>query len=504
MAVAGEPLPLLDAEAEEFLFNRNDSVWHERALLWRSGDRWEVITPAVPDFELLPPRIGRPRCIQLCEYTFTDRNGDQWFCCRPCCLSHGHAGLCRCLRCARNRVPPGGLVTVFPLVKEANGIEVGADLIVGRRAASRRVTGETGALAPPGAAPAFPVLPSRPSKGDGWKEKLRIGDGAPEGSALVLAETVDDILQVGAEVMLDAAQGYQVDATNALHNVVGRWSRCELMKVVDIPGSVEEVLVRYGRASSNKSDVVVPKASVVTPVSSEVRMIIDVRRANRMFRTPPGVDLCTAEGVSRTEGGLPKSPNSKRCLRSCDSCRMALCMDDHGHQDEFHFCMSCLINGAADHLGMDGHGHQDEFHFCMSCRIDGTADHLAEVESTNHGNCTQPICQHCGQPGGHSRLLTLMSARCGRRIHRVCSLEHYSSCNECQGVNQAGSRRVWNDRELIDGRRMPFAPGESSGAAEAGAEALGEDGLPRGGKGGKAGGKRARAKARALAAPGGT
>ena len=65
--------------------------------------------PAVPDFEHLPPRTGRPRCNRACENTFIDRNGDRFFCYRQCCLSHGHAGLCLCLRCARNRVPPGGL-----------------------------------------------------------------------------------------------------------------------------------------------------------------------------------------------------------------------------------------------------------------------------------------------------------------------------------------------------------------------------------------------------------
>ena len=65
------------------------------------------------------------------------------------------------------------------------------------------------------------------------------------------------------------------------------------------------------------------------------------------------------------------------------------------------------------------------------------------------------------------------------------------------------SRKEKEHRELMDGRRRLFAPGESSGAADAGAEALGEDGLPGGGKGGKASGKRARAKAKPLAAPGG-
>ena len=36
-----------------------------------------------------------------------------------------------------------------------------------------------------------------------------------------------------------------------------------------------------------------------------IRMIIDARRANRMFKDPPGVELCTAEGFSRTEVCLP-------------------------------------------------------------------------------------------------------------------------------------------------------------------------------------------------------
>ena len=200
------------------------------------GDRWEVITPDKDRYlEVLKPgRKGPLKLIRLnasgaspaglkeSVYRFKDY---------PSVELHNKR-LKESFEDALKKY--GGLVTVFPLVKDADGIGVGSDLIVGRRAATRRITGKTGATAPAGAAPALPILPSRPSKGDGWKEKLRIANGAPEGSAWVLAETVDDFLQVGAEVTLDAEQDYQVDATNALHNVGGRWARCELMKVVDI------------------------------------------------------------------------------------------------------------------------------------------------------------------------------------------------------------------------------------------------------------------------------
>ena len=204
MAVAGEQLQLLDAEVEEFLlpgdfvliFYRNDSVWHERAVLWKFGDRWEVITPDKDRYlEVLKPgRKGPLKLVRLnangacpaglkeAVYRFKDYPSIELHNKR---LKESFEDALRIY---------GGLVTVFPLVKDADGVEVGADLIVGRRAASRRVTGKTGALAPAGAAPAIPSLPSRPSKGDGWREKLRIADGAPEDSAWVLAETVDDIL----------------------------------------------------------------------------------------------------------------------------------------------------------------------------------------------------------------------------------------------------------------------------------------------------------------------
>jgi hypothetical protein len=35
------------------------------------------------------------------------------------------------------------------------------------------------------------------------------------------------------------------------------------------------------------------------------RIIVDARRANRHFRTPPHVDLCTSEGISKIEVEVP-------------------------------------------------------------------------------------------------------------------------------------------------------------------------------------------------------
>ena len=37
-----------------------------------------------------------------------------------------------------------------------------------------------------------------------------------------------------------------------------------------------------------------------------IRMIIDARQPNRMFRVPPGVELCSSEGFACTEVSLPE------------------------------------------------------------------------------------------------------------------------------------------------------------------------------------------------------
>ena len=176
MAAAGEPLPLLDAEAEECLLPGdfvlilylNDSVWHERAVLWRFGDRWEVITPDKDRYlEVLKPgRNGPLKLVRLNASGVSPaglREAVYRFQSYPSIELHNKRlkdSFEDALRIYGDRV------SLFPLVKDADGIEVGADLIVGRRAASRRVTGKTGALALSGAAPALPTLPARPSRGD--------------------------------------------------------------------------------------------------------------------------------------------------------------------------------------------------------------------------------------------------------------------------------------------------------------------------------------------------
>ena len=59
---------------------------------------------------------------------------------------------------------------------------------------------------------------------------------------------------------------------------------------------------------------------------------------------------------------------------------------------------------------------------------------LRNRNNIHDGNSTQQVCQHCGQPGGPSQFgLTFMSARCGRRVHRVCVAEHHSICDDCIG-----------------------------------------------------------------------
>ena len=69
-----------------------------------------------------------------------------------------------------------------------------------------------------------------------------------------------------------------------------------------------------------------------------IRMIIDARRSNRMFRPPPGVDLCTAEGLSRTEvvlpaGVMPWSAEGKKKIAE-----VGLCMGLADVDNCFHRC----------------------------------------------------------------------------------------------------------------------------------------------------------------------
>lgn len=52
----------------------------------------------------------------------------------------------------------------------------------------------------------------------------------------------------------------------------------------------------------------------------KIRLILDARSANRMFRDPPGVELCTAEGFSRIEVSVPEgaSPGSPEFVEALE------------------------------------------------------------------------------------------------------------------------------------------------------------------------------------------
>ena len=70
----------------------------------------------------------------------------------------------------------------------------------------------------------------------------------------------------------------------------------------------------------------------------QIRMTIDGRRANRMFKTPPEVDLCTAEGLGRTEVSLPKgvTPWSQEGKAFLNNFGLCLGLADAGNC--FHRC----------------------------------------------------------------------------------------------------------------------------------------------------------------------
>ena len=67
-----------------------------------------------------------------------------------------------------------------------------------------------------------------------------------------------------------------------------------------------------------------------------IRMILDARRVNQRFRPPPGVELCSSEGLSRVELELPQhiSPESPEGRAILDEARVHLGNGDA--KDAFH------------------------------------------------------------------------------------------------------------------------------------------------------------------------
>ena len=77
-----------------------DTGWADPASApkQKSDRNWQLRRPGA-DYS------DSERCTRACENTFIYSNGDTFVCFRQCCLSRGHEGFCRCLYCARNRVP---------------------------------------------------------------------------------------------------------------------------------------------------------------------------------------------------------------------------------------------------------------------------------------------------------------------------------------------------------------------------------------------------------------
>ena len=77
-----------------------------------------------------------------------------------------------------------------------------------------------------------------------------------------------------------------------------RRERLQLMRSILRSGLVRALLAGRGKERASPFFVAKPK-------SDKIRIIVDARRSNLRFRSPPGVTLCTAEGLRRIEVDKP-------------------------------------------------------------------------------------------------------------------------------------------------------------------------------------------------------
>ena len=75
---------------------------------------------------------------------------------------------------------------------------------------------------------------------------------------------------------------------------------------------------------------------VIKTGKKKFRLVIDARRANRHFATPPGVNLCSVEGLSKIEVVVPDDfdPSSEAGLKLMRDLDMTLGVADVA--DAFH------------------------------------------------------------------------------------------------------------------------------------------------------------------------
>jgi hypothetical protein len=93
-----------------------------------------------------------------------------------------------------------------------------------------------------------------------------------------------------------------------------------------------------------------------------IRMIVDARRANRHFRPPPHVALCTAEGITRIEMELPDdvdpwTPDGVRMLSEACSALGILDVKDCFHRMVIPLWLSkyfCFKQVRAKDVGLSG------------------------------------------------------------------------------------------------------------------------------------------------------
>ena len=152
-----------------------DHVWHERAVLWKIGKDWEVVTPDDDEYieALAPGGKGPVKLLVLSANGIVPASVTEpvyRFSSYPLEAEH-NARLRTSFQSAKAQ--DGNHAQLFSQVKGYDGVEVASDLIVGWTGIPLRLTGKTGLMAPPsGAAPPLPRLPAVPSRSSSLRRRL--------------------------------------------------------------------------------------------------------------------------------------------------------------------------------------------------------------------------------------------------------------------------------------------------------------------------------------------
>ena len=509
--VAGEIVPRGDVEAESLLpgdyvliFYEDDSVWHERTLLWKFGRRWETVTPDDEQhFELLSPgKQGIKRIVRLDgDGHIPDRLRESVyrFDRYPTAAAHGQR-----LRdsFARAQAAEGDKVQLFSLVKDGHGDEVASDIVVGRAGLPRRLARKVPAALPPSSAPpAFPALPDRrparrpealPQKAnpDSWRNVVGSVEGDDDDTIWVLAESVDAGRQVGDEVKLDKEKDFIIGNFNAMHNLGDGWARCERMLPENVPKFVEMVRQRYvvdapaGQLTPRGLQVAELGQEDYKPEDDEVRTLsVDTDDQGERFKDWRTV---VRESRSYSWGQVPVDLGPWTLLDLMKS------MGRNGGDAQ-----SWLVNWAHK----KGIQETDRVMHELRCLID-TLYYAATYDQLN---CPALLSFEIL----NRRICSLVEAHRNPGNPNWSASKFYELTKSPEDIVPENLRAHVNRkekeyRELMDGRRRLTAGGAAGSyeVVEAAAGAVADEGLPGGGKGkGKGKGK---AKAKALAAPAAT